>query len=113
MNKRKVGGHYEQMAAACLIERGYQILEHNYRCRQGEIDLIAKDGAYLVFIEVKFRSCLRNGAPEEAVTVQKQRRIREAARFYLYSHNFGDETPCRFDVVSILGSQLRLIRNAF
>ena len=56
MNKRKTGTEYEELAARWLIEKGYEILEKNYRCRIGEIDLIARDGRYLVFVEVKYRS---------------------------------------------------------
>ncbi len=55
-NKRQTGAAYEEQAARFLLEQGYQILERNYRCRQGEIDVIARDGSYLVFVEVKYRS---------------------------------------------------------
>ena len=56
MNKRQVGTQYESMAVQYLTEAGYHILERNFRCRTGEIDIIAKDGAYLVFVEVKYRA---------------------------------------------------------
>lgn len=113
MNKRQVGSSYEEIAAACLIKEGYRILERNYRCRQGEIDLIAKDGRYLVFIEVKYRSDRKKGDPSEAVDGRKQEHIRRTAVYYLYQHGYGEDTPCRFDVVSILGEEIRLIRDAF
>lgn len=96
-----------------MEEQGYRVLEKNYRCPGGEIDLIARDGDYLVFAEVKYRSSQARGWPEEAVNPEKQQRIRRAARFYLYRNHYGEDTPCRFDVVGILGERVRLIRNAF
>ena len=87
INKRQLGSRYEEKAAACLEQRGWRILERNYRCRQGEVDLICRDGGYLVFVEVKYRSDDRFGAPAEAVDGRKQARIRGAAAYYLYSHS--------------------------
>ena len=112
-NKRATGGRYEEMAAAFLEEKGYQILERNYRERSGEIDLIARDGRYLVFVEVKYRRDTGSGYPEEAVNARKQARIRHAAAYYLYSRRYPSDTPCRFDVVSIPGTEIRLIADAF
>lgn len=111
-NSRKTGSRYEQVAAAFLTQQGYEILEMNYRDRYGEIDLIARREGVLVFVEVKYRKTTRQGYPEEAVTPQKQKRIRHTARYYLYTHHLED-LPCRFDVVSILGEEIRLIENAF
>jgi len=113
INKRTVGSRYEEKAAAFLQTLGFQILEKNYRDRYGEIDLIAKDQRYLVFVEVKYRSSLKNGYPEEAVDGRKQARIRHAAQYYLYKKHANDDIPCRFDVVSIVGKDIRLIRDAF
>ncbi len=112
-NKRVTGSRYEEMAAAFLHQKGYRILERNFRSRQGEIDLIAQDGPCLVFVEVKYRRNLQSGYPEEAVDERKQRTIRRVAEYYLYSHGYGEDTPCRFDVVAILGDQIRLISHAF
>lgn len=112
-NNRETGRRYETMAAAFLEQQGYTIIEQNYRDRRGEIDLIAKDGNDLVFVEVKYRHDSRNGYPEEAVGYAKQQHIRHTAEYYLYSHHFPGDTPCRFDVVGILGDQIRLIRDAF
>ena len=67
MNKRQTGSHYEETAAAFLTSKGYRVLERNFRCRQGEIDLICRHGRYLVFAEVKYRSGLTMGSPAEAV----------------------------------------------
>ncbi len=112
-NKRAAGSRYEEKAAAFLQERGYQIVEKNYRERYGEIDLIARDGRYLVFVEVKFRRGAASGYPEEAVDARKQERIRHAATRYLCDRRYPADTPCRFDVVSILGEKFRLITDAF
>lgn len=112
-NKRAVGGHYERLAAGYLQDHGAVILERNYRCRSGEIDLIVRDGRYLVFVEVKYRRDAGKGYPEEAVDCYKQQHIFRAAQYYLYSNRYGENTPCRFDVVSIMGSEIRWIRDAF
>lgn len=112
INKRKIGAWYEQMAAEYLKGQGMVILEQNYRVRQGEIDLIGKDGDCLVFVEVKYRRNGINGDPAEAVTPDKQRHIRQAANRYLYRCQCGD-VLCRFDVVSILGREVQWIQDAF
>lgn len=112
MNKRNTGKQYESLAAEYLQRQGMVILERNYRDRTGEIDLIGRDGAFLVFVEVKYRRDLRTGEPAEAVTARKQQRIRRTAQYYLYSHRCGN-VPCRFDVVSILGEEIRWIPDAF
>lgn len=113
MNKRDTGGCYEQAAANYLGSRGYELISRNYRCRQGEVDLICRHGKYLVFVEVKYRSSPVMGSPAEAVDHRKQERIRRVAAFYLYSHGLAEDTPCRFDVVSILGQRIEVIQNAF
>lgn len=112
-NNRKIGAVYEKRAALFLQKKGYEILETNFRCRQGEIDMIARDGRYLVFIEVKFRRDNSRGLPEEAVGKYKQQKIIQTAKYYLYQKGFTEDTPCRFDVVGITGEKIRLIRNAF
>jgi putative endonuclease len=113
MNQRKLGGSYEQMAADFLSRHGYRILERNFRCRIGEIDIVARDGACLVFVEVKYRSSLRFGGPMAAVNLKKQRTISRVASFYLASHHLGFDTPCRFDVVGILPDRITVEKNAF
>ena len=75
----EIGRKYEEKAAELLEKQGYFILERNYRCKQGEIDLIGKEGEYLCFIEVKYRSGLSYGSPLEAVTKAKQRKISRTA----------------------------------
>jgi putative endonuclease len=113
MNNRAVGTQFEQEAAKFLIDKGYQILERNFRCKIGEIDLIAKAEGYLCFIEVKYRSGISKGYPAEAINMNKIRRITRTAQFYLLSHKLSQETPCRFDAVLILDHEFSLIQNAF
>ena len=112
-NNRRTGTGYERKAGAYLESLGYKIVTYNYRCRLGEIDLIAKDGGYLVFVEVKFRSSKGSGVPSEAVDAKKKSRIAVAARYYLLTRGYGEETPCRFDVVAVLEDEVRLIQDAF
>jgi putative endonuclease len=100
------GSAAERAAATFLHDRGYHVLEHNFRCRGGEIDLIALDGGTLVFIEVKLRRTLARGAPIEAVTPQKQSRLARAAQSYLAFS--GRVFPrIRFDVISIMRTSAR------
>ncbi len=113
MNNRTVGTKFELEAANYLQKNGYEILQKNYRCRIGEIDLIAKAEGYLCFIEVKYRSGTTKGYPSEAITPNKIRRITRTAEFYMLLHKISPNTPCRFDVVVILNSDITLIKNAF
>ncbi len=112
-NYRARGSFYEEAAAACLAREGYNILENNYRCKAGEIDLIAREGGYLVFIEVKYRATEGSGFPAQAVDREKQQRIIKAAKWYLTAHGIMPETPVRFDVVGICGSDVKIYKNAF
>lgn len=114
MNKREVGSRYEELVVHYLIEHGYRILERNYRTKQGEIDIIAKDGKYLVFLEVKYRKNEKLGYPSEAVSYAKQRRISRVALGYMNHHRYSIyDTPVRFDVAAILDGELEYIKNAF
>lgn len=114
MNKRVVGAEKETVAADYLKEQGYKILEMNYRCRQGELDIVARKADVLVIAEVKFRNNTAYGDPAEAVDVRKQRKICRVTLDYLMRHPQYQEKPCRFDVISIYGDgQIRHIENAF
>ena len=113
MNKRQVGTQYESMAVQYLTEAGYHILERNFRCRTGEIDIIAKDGAYLVFVEVKYRASAACGSALEAVDYRKQQSILRVAQYYMVSHGYGTQTNWRCDVVASQGTEITLIQNAF
>ncbi len=112
-NTRKTGTWYEQKAAEYLKCQGLVILAYNYRCRFGEIDLIARDGRYVVFIEVKYRRSGSSGVSLEAVTPAKQRVISRVAQFYLTVKYNSVDVPCRFDVVGIDGDRLQWKKNAF
>lgn len=112
-NQRETGSYYEKAAAQFLQKAGYRIMEQNFRCRYGEIDLIAEHQEYLVFIEVKFRKNGRSGEPAEAVTLAKQRRICRTADFYLNKHQIPLDRPVRFDVAAVGEAGIHLIENAF
>lgn len=112
-NKRSVGREYEQLAAKYLMEQGYEVITQNFRCRTGEIDIIAKDQEYLVFVEVKFRTNTSKGLPQEAIDTRKIRKITHTAQYYMLIHQIPLDTPCRFDVVIILDRDIALIQNAF
>lgn len=112
-NNRDVGTTKESMAAKYLEENGMSVLEKNFRCRYGEIDIIANDGRYLVFTEVKYRSSVSNGYPQEAVTKKKQRTIAFVANYYIMQKHLEMDTPIRFDVIAILGDEITHIKNAF
>lgn len=112
-NKRQKGSFYERVAEQYLREQGYRILTRNYRTKAGEIDLIAQQGEYLCFVEVKYREGKRYGLPQEAVTGEKQRTIRRTALLFLVQNHLPEDTPCRFDVVAILDKEVTLIQDAF
>lgn len=113
INKRAVGAQKELIASDFLRENNVKILEMNFRCKSGEIDIIGMDNDYLVFYEVKFRSNTRYGYPEESVNHRKQHKIYQASQYFMLIHNIADNTPIRFDVISILGNEIKHIRNAF
>jgi putative endonuclease len=113
---RGVGQDGEDSAVAALRRAGYAIVDRNFRTPIGEIDIIAREGETLCFIEVKRRRDARMGHPAEAVTREKQRRLARTAEWYLARHGlFG--SPARFDVVAILdsptGPRVELFRDAF
>lgn len=112
MNKREKGTEYEALAAKYLKECGYEIICQNYRCRVGEIDIVAKDGDYLVFLEVKYRKDDRMGSPFDAVDFRKQQKIIKVSQWYLVEQGICD-VPIRYDVVGILDRDIKLIKDAF
>ena len=113
MNKREKGAQKEEQVCAYLLSKGVKIAERNFRCRQGEIDIIGYDGNFLVFFEVKYRSSRIAGSAAEAVGYAKQRKICRVSDYYRVIHRCGDDTPVRFDVVALDGGNLRWIKNAF
>lgn len=100
---KEFGEEGEEIAARLLEEKGYEIIERNYRFGKGEIDIIAKDPKtdYLVFVEVKSRKNLEFGEPEYAITKNKINQVKKIASAYLYEKEI-HEIDCRFDVISIL-----------
>lgn len=113
MNRRTVGTQAEDKAAEYLQSCGVQILERNYRNRSGEIDMIGMHDGYLVFVEVKYRTSQKKGNPEEAVGIAKQKNICKVADYYRCTHRVPLSTAVRYDVVAVLGEEIRWYRNAF
>ena len=112
-NKRKVGAQAEKLAEEYLTASGMKIVARNFRNRQGEIDIIGYHEGYLVFVEVKYRASLKNGNPEEAVGASKQKNICKVADYYRYTHKVPLSMPVRYDVVAVLGEEVRWLQNAF
>ena len=105
----------EALAALFLRLKGYRVEARNWRCPLGEIDIVAREGKTLVFVEVKARTGTSAGPPEEAVDARKQRRLIQLAQAYLAKR--GEEAACRFDVIAISGRipvpRIRHLRDAF
>ena len=99
MSTKQDGDWGEALAAEYLEARGCRIVEKEWRCRLGEIDLIAEKDGMLLFVEVKLRTNLRYGMPRESVTAKKQEKLRSAALLYLSMH--GLDAPARFDVAEV------------
>ena len=116
---RLLGRWGERLVAEDLRARGWRITAANYRCRFGEVDLIAEDGRYLVFVEVKLRGSTQYGLPMEAVTAAKRNKLRAAAQQYLLEHPSALQP--RFDVAQVFASQgmrtahprIEYVENAF
>ena len=108
----------EQFAERFLIKQGLSLIEKNYHCRQGEIDLIMLDGDTYVFIEVKYRKNKAFGGAIAAITASKQKKIKHCVTFYLHQVGLNEyNTPCRVDVVALEGDishpQVTWLKNAF
>ena len=115
-NNREKGKQGEDIAAACLRKDGYRIVERNYRCRYGEIDIIAMDAGNVVFVEVKSRKSDHFGSPEEAVGITKQKKISKVALNYLQEKELTGHNA-RFDIVAVRfmpqGNRVNIIKDAF
>ncbi len=119
VNRRRQGGQYEQRALRYLERRGLALVQTNFSCRAGEIDLIMHERQdLLVFVEVRYRGSDRFGGAAETVGPAKQRKLRLAAAWFLNTNNW-QHRPCRFDVVAITGAgpgaddRIEWIRDAF
>lgn len=113
MNNRKTGSIWEDKACEYLISNNMTIIERNYRCRMGEIDIIGKDADTYIFVEVKYRSSSHYGLSYEAVTPKKQHTIINVAKHYLISHNIPMNNKIRFDVCGFDNGIITYIKNAF
>lgn len=116
-NKKDIGKEGENIAAKYLAEKGFEIIKRNYQYGHGEIDIVAKDKEFLVFIEVKTRLNLEYGEPEYAINTKKIKQIKKMAELYLFDKEI-EEANCRFDVVAILlndvsNPQITHYENAF
>ena len=116
---RLLGRWGERLVSEYLRSQGWKIRETNYRCRMGELDIVAEKGKYIAFVEVKLRKNSGYGLPREAVTAEKQRKLRAAAELYLQSNQ--TELQPRFDVAEVYAPQgmntskpeINYIENAF
>jgi putative endonuclease len=114
---KALGSRGEDLAVQYLKKKGFKVIERNYRCQSGEIDLIAREKNTLVFVEIKARSSSEFGLPQEFVDRFKQRKMIEAARTFMAERHVTEEIPARFDVVAIRlapsGPDIELIKDAF
>lgn len=106
------GATAERDAAQLLVAAGYEIVERNFRCKVGELDIVARDGDVLVFVEVRCRSDGDHGDAIEMIRRSKQRRVTRVARYYLAAAAPAFER-CRFDIVAITAGEPILLKDAF
>lgn len=116
-SRQKIGYEAEQEARRYLESNGLKFVASNFSSKPGEIDLIMRDEAELVFIEVRYRDSQDYGGGLESITYRKQQRIARTALAYLQKHDLVDEVPCRFDVVALgrsdIGNEINWIKAAF
>lgn len=111
-----IGNQHERRAKQFLKQQGLAILKTNYRAQHGEIDLIAKDGETIVFVEVRYRAEDSHGSALESVTQRKQYLLMRTAECYLQQQGWTDRYPCRFDVIALSGlspQEILWVKNAF
>jgi putative endonuclease len=108
--KQVQGRRWEQAALAYLERHGLTLVESNFSCKGGEIDLVMRDGGMLVFVEVRQRANRQHGGAAASITPAKIRRLVRAGEFYLL--RFPKTPPCRFDVIAIDGDHIDWLRNA-
>jgi putative endonuclease len=115
-HRQSLGRRGEDLACAELEKRGYVIIDRRFRTRCGELDIVARDGGVLVFVEVKARSGSNFGTPFESVTWKKRQRLSQMAASYLFIRRLAG-VACRFDVVAVVERQgmqtIELLRGAF
>lgn len=103
--RHQLGAWGESEAARFLEMLGYSIVERNVRTRYGELDIVARDGSVLVFVEVRTKSKTTHGHPLETIDSRKQKKLIGMARWYLHARNLGETVDCRFDAVAIVGGE--------
>ncbi|MCC8097283.1 MAG: YraN family protein [Eubacterium sp.] len=113
LTKKQSGNMAEEAASRYLTSKGYEILERNYFARGGEIDIIARDEEFLVFVEVKHRVTDFQGYGFQAVTKAKQRKICNAAKKYMLDKNLSWERSMRFDVIDVFEGEITHYEGAF
>ncbi|HVE81230.1 MAG TPA: YraN family protein [Myxococcales bacterium] len=101
--RKELGDAAEQAAVELLERSGYRVVERNFRCPYGEVDVVAERGELLCFVEVRMRSSAAWGDPAHTVSWSKQRKVRRAALHWLFRHGAGADRMVRFDVISVLG----------
>ena len=112
MNTKILGNNGEILAKNYLKKKKFKILETNFKCKIGEIDIIASKNNIIVFVEVKFKSTKKFGLPREMVTLHKQNKIKLVASYYLQIKKLCNSI-CRFDVIEIFDKDINHIENAF
>lgn len=110
--RRRVGAHGEELAARWYVARGYRVLDRNWRCAEGELDLVCRRGDILVVCEVKARRSDAYGSPLEAVTAAKRRRVRRLAARWLRAHRVHCSTV-RFDVAAVHAETVEVVTGAW
>jgi putative endonuclease len=114
LSRYNKGQYYEQQARSFLEQQGLLFVSANYRCRQGEIDLIMREHQTLVFVEVRYRASRDYGGALSSVTPAKQQKIRHTARYFLLNQQINEaHQACRFDIVSYDDGQCNWLKNAF
>lgn len=117
MSAVSTGELLEEVAAKFLTAHKVRILERNFRCKLGEIDIIAQDNQCLIFAEVRFRKSNAYGSAAESVTLSKQQKIIRTAQFYLQNRDWAQKVSCRFDVIaisqSVISPHIEWIKDAF
>ena len=103
----------EQRAQEYLTEQGLTLVARNFRCRQGEVDLIMQDSDTLVFVEVRFRKSHHYGTALDTVTQAKQLKVRKAAQMFLHQQKIGEALPMRFDVIGMTEDDIQWVKGAF
>lgn len=116
MGRHETGSNGEKLALKFLEKQGYRVMERNYHCRIGEIDIVAKDGKELVFVEVRTKGSFDFGEPEESVNIPKRKRLVRLSYYYVIEHGL-EAVPWRIDLVTVrlrpgTKPEIRLLKNA-